>query len=135
MTKEFAGGPMHLAIWLFYPRDHTHDDIAAISGTSRQTVAGHLNEGRRRGLPATALDPDLRERDLSAGPCETFSLAGTHVVPTGQTPDETRLGAAVHEPLCCPHQSMTERLRESPLAEPSVPWPGIRHAPDTRIQP
>jgi len=82
MTKDFVGNPMRAAIWLYYAQEHTQDDIATLLGTSRQTVAKYLKEGRKRGLVTTRLDPDLlQEQELAARLRSAFMLKGAHVVP------------------------------------------------------
>ncbi len=82
MARDFVGNPMHAAIWLYYAQDHTQDDIATVLGTSRQTVAKYLKEGRKQGLVTTTLAPDLlQEQELAARLRTAFDLEGVHVVP------------------------------------------------------
>ncbi|MCY4260015.1 MAG: helix-turn-helix domain-containing protein [Rhodobacteraceae bacterium] len=91
MAKDFAGNPMHAAIWLYYVQECTQDEIASLLGTSRQTVAKYLKEGRKRGLVTTRVDPDLlQEQELAARLRAAFNLKGAHVVPAMENADAIR---------------------------------------------
>ncbi len=91
MGIEFAGNPVRAAVWLYYSEGRTQEEIADVLGSSRQTVAKYLKEGRKKGLVSTSLDPNLlQEQDLAVRLRGKLSLKGAHVAPSDRNVDRIR---------------------------------------------